>query len=101
MFVKWRTLNLKASYIAKVQSASQMVTQMSNFSRRFISLNSLEQLMRRNQHKRVMKAFGKLRNGGQSSGNNRDVELLRQENRELQTALGDATAKLQQSEQIF
>ena len=56
-FNRWVLLATVAQFKSKVQNASQMVDKMSKFSRRFISFNSLEQILKRNKLKKLSRSL--------------------------------------------
>lgn len=58
-FKNWREGSLKDFYNLKLQNAAAMVEKMSKFSRSFISLNSLSQIIIKNKQRVQAKAFHK------------------------------------------
>ena len=54
---RWREAAIKDFYSVKLQSAATMVDKMSKFSRGFISLNSLSQIILKNRQRVMAKAL--------------------------------------------
>ena len=54
---RWREASIKDFYSIKLQSAATMVDKMSKFSRGFISLNSLSQIILKNRQRVLAKAL--------------------------------------------
>ncbi len=54
---KWKEHTLKDFYNVKLKNAAQMVDKMSKFSRSFISMNSLNQILLKNKQRHQAKAL--------------------------------------------
>ncbi len=57
LFNKWKENSIREFYGVKLKNAAMMVDKMSKFSRSFISLNSLSQIVMKNRQRVVAKSF--------------------------------------------
>ncbi|CDW87453.1 UNKNOWN [Stylonychia lemnae] len=102
-FNKWKELQIKGVYESKLKNAAMMVDKMSKFSRSFISLNSLSQIIQKNKQRVIAKSFIKwIKNTApkqiakqQDSSN--DKEFIRQ----LQDQLNQKDQEIYKMEQMF
>lgn len=67
---KWKEHTLKDFYNVKLKNAAQMVDKMSKFSRSFISLNSLNQILLKNKQRHQARALIKWAKFNMASKNN-------------------------------
>ena len=91
---QWSRLTLASTSRTKLQNASQMVEKMSKFSRHFISLNSLSQVVRRNDLTRKARTFMRWQRSGKSDD-------LKEQLFEARQALLTKDSKLKETEAMF